>query len=193
MAAWPSQILIHHCQMWQYIIVKMTWLLTFDRPSNSKRFPTISTISSISIEPDPSLSYLHKNIGHDPWSNRSNKNIAIIHFESPSQFLLRVASLRHVSGQHELLTHFKGITINKDFQCLKVILTIEMKTLKSMEPLLSESNFWNIWSTNVLDFVPVRTELYISIILSLLSWPSGLSWSSTDNHEIHMLCVSSPP
>ena len=115
---------------------------------------------------------------HWTLSNRSNRYNAILHFESPSQFFLRVASLRHVSGQHELLTHFKGITINKDFQCLKVILTLEMKTLKSMEPLLSESNFWNIWSTNVLDFVPVRTELYISIILSLLSCPSGLSWPS---------------
>ena len=31
---------------------------TFESPSNSKRFPTISTISSISIDPEPSLSYL---------------------------------------------------------------------------------------------------------------------------------------
>ena len=105
-----------------------------------------------------------------------------------SQFLFRVASLRHVSGQHELLTHSR-------FKIFKGFLTTEMKTLKSMEPLLSESNFWNIWSTNVLDFVPVRTELYISIILSLLSCPSGLSWPTWWQSMwcgIHML-RSSPP
>ena len=139
------------------------------------------------MDPDPSLSYLCKD--NNQWSEMILKrNIAIKHFESPSQFLLRVASLRHVSGQHELLTHSRNYYKQRS---LKVLLTFEMKTLKSMEPLLSESNFWNIWSTNVLDFVPVRTELYISIILSLLSCPSGLSWPTwwqLVSWGIHMLC-----
>ena len=119
------------------------------------------------------------------------RNISIIHFESPSQFLFRVARLRHVSGQHELLTH-SWIIINTEQKIFKGSLnSLNGKTLKSMEPLLSESNFWNIWSTNVLDFVPVRTELYISIILSLLSCPSGLSWPTwwqLVSWGIHMLC-----
>ena len=45
-----------------------------------------------------------------------------------------------------------------------------------MEPELSESNLWNIWSTNVFAFIPGNTALYISIILSLPSLPSGLSY-----------------
>ena len=46
------------------------------------------------------------------------RNISIIHFESPSQFLFRVARLRHVSGQHELLTH-SWIIINTEQKIFK--------------------------------------------------------------------------
>ena len=64
--------------------------------------------------------------------------ILVIHFECPSQLLLRVSTVRHVRSNHELL-HDAGEPVH---------LVDEQLTLKSMLPSPSLSNILNNWSKN---------------------------------------------
>ena len=108
--------------------------------------------------------------------HKLQSNILKAHLSFSSEFSapdILVASMNSCQVRKLII---RGNLQNKGFLLTAGARARRKLTLKSMDPLLSESNFWNIWSTNVFAFIPGNTEEYMSIILSLLIWPEGLSY-----------------
>ena len=188
--------------------------VTFEIPSISYRLQTISTISFTSTvpenyiltwyvwyfqetSPEPSLSYILK--AQRSFSSGlpdSAMLVANMNSCNKKRWNLQKNWPGWNGGHFTLVSQLsvselqEGIDLTHREKLSRMWNCNDKITLKSISPLLSESNLLNelirdsfcqwanlakIWSTKVLAFAPERTALYISIILSFVIVPLGLS------------------